>query len=177
MNFTPFPTLQSKRLLLRELKISDCKEILYLRSDKSINEFIYRPIERQTKNLSDAKKHIENLAQLTKKNKSIIWGIALQTNDKLIGTICLWNFSTDLKTAEVGYDLSSEHQNKGYMSEALEAVISYGFNKLNFQNIDAYTHKANQNSISLLLKNNFVLLKDKIDLNNKHNSIYRLENN
>lgn len=175
MNFTPFPILYSERLSLRQLDASDSEMVLYLRSDKTINQFIDRPIERQTKNLSDAKNHIKKLTRLINNNSSISWGITLLDNRKLIGTICLWNFSKDLKTAEVGYDLSLESHNKGFMTEALNAVINYGFNQLNLQNIEAYTHYQNESSIALLLKNGFHLLDDKKDSENKNNSIYNIQ--
>ena len=105
MNFNPFPNLISNRLFLRNIEESDVETILYLRSDKTINKFIERPEHRQTKTTSDALKFINQLHENSKNNISISWGITLQNNPQLIGTICLWNFSEDHKTAEVGYDL------------------------------------------------------------------------
>lgn len=41
-------------------------------------------------------------------NGSLLWG-ALKGSNQIIGTICLWNFSKDRRTAEVGYDVGAEY--------------------------------------------------------------------
>ena len=69
----------------------------------------------------------------------------------MIGTISLWKFSEDKKTAEVGYDLNPVFHNKGIMTEALNCVLKYGFTQLQLDKIEAYTHKENQASRKLLL--------------------------
>ena len=110
MKFKPFPEIKTERLLLRKIETSDCDVILFLRSDETVTKFIERPENRKTKNISEAIKFIEELNEYLEKNKSITWGITLQNDPKIIGTICLWNFSHNKKTAEVGYDLLPEFQ-------------------------------------------------------------------
>jgi ribosomal-protein-alanine N-acetyltransferase len=50
MDDVHFPELFTNRLVLRALETSDWEEILFLRSDKEVNQFIKRPPERQTTN-------------------------------------------------------------------------------------------------------------------------------
>lgn len=71
----------------------------------------------------------------------------------------MWNFSKDNKKAEVGYDLNPLFQRKGIMSEALKSILGFGFNNLNLDKIDAFTHKKNESSKKLLEKNGFILLE------------------
>ena len=175
MNFTPFPILQTERLVLRQLKLSDADAVLYLRSDKTINKYIHRPENRQTKTIEDATNHIKKLTNQIETNTSISWGISLKENPEIIGSICLWNFSEDKTIAEVGYDLSTAFHNKEIMSEALKEVIRYGKTKLKLNHIEAYTHKDNNSSKALLKKHNFHLVERKIDQDNLNNSIYRLD--
>ncbi len=176
MNFKPYPEIKSKRLFLRKIKESDSKAILFLRSDKTINKFIERPENRKTKNISDAIKFIKELDDYIETNKSIAWGIALKNDPKIIGTICLWNFSQNNKTAEVGYDLDPKYQNKGIMSETLKMIIDFGFKELKLDKIEAFTHTENENSKKLLEKNGFHLNENKKDLDNKSNIIFEIEN-
>lgn len=176
MKFNPFPELESNRLFLRKIIESDCKEILFLRSDITVNKFIERPENRKTKNVSDAIKFIKELDEYIETNKSIAWGITLKNNPKLIGTICLWNFSNKNKIAEVGYDLNPKFQGKGIMSESLKMIIDYGFNKLKLFKIEAFTHTENESSIQLLEKNGFHLNDDREDAHNPSNIIFELEN-
>jgi|SRR5690554_1024766 len=176
MEFTPFPTLISERLYLRNIEESDCNTILFLRSDLEVNKFIERPEHRKTKNKADAIKFIKELNENIENNKSIAWGITLKGDPQIVGTICLWNFSQDNKTAEVGYDLNPEFQGKGIMSEALRLIVDFGFNKLNITKIEAFTHNQNESSKRLLEKNGFQFMKDRKDLENPSNIIFELEN-
>lgn len=176
MRFTPFPTLESHRIFLRRIRELDLNEILFLRSDKTVNTYIERSEDRKTKNLADALKFIKELDDCIETETSIAWGISLKNNPKLIGSICLWNFSKNHKVAEVGYDLNPEFHNKGLMSEALKAVVAFGFYKLHLDKIEAFTHTDNKRSKNLLEKNGFILNKNRRDADNPFNIIYELEN-
>jgi len=176
MKFNPFPELESNRLFLRKIIESDCKEILFLRSDITVNKFIERPENRKTKNLFDDIKFIKELDEYIETNKSIAWGITLKEDPQIVGTICLWNFSEDNKTAEVGYDLNPKFQRKGIMNEALKMIIEFGFTKLNLNLIEAFTHNQNKSSKRLLEKNGFQFMDNRKDLENKSNSIFELRN-
>ncbi len=177
MNIQTFPEIKTKRLILRKIEEADSAAILFLRSDKTVNKFIERSEHQKTKNIADALKHIKKLNAETKKNKSIAWGISLNNITKIIGTICLWNFSKDYKTAEVGYDLNPVFQKKGIMSEALNSIVNFGFTKLNIDKIEAFTHIQNENSKKLLVKNGFNFIKDRKDYDNLSNIIFEIVRN
>lgn len=175
MNIQTFPEIKTERLTLRKIKEPDSDVILFLRSDKTINKFIDRPENRRTKNIADAIKHIKKLNTETKNNKSISWGITLNNDPKIIGTICLWNFSKNYKIAEVGYDLNPTFQRKGIMSEALNSVVNFGFIELNLDKIRAFTHIQNENSKKLLEKNGFNFIKDRKDNDNLSNIVFEIK--
>jgi ribosomal-protein-alanine N-acetyltransferase len=176
MKLKPFLEIKSKRLILREIQESDCKAILFLRSDKTINKFIERPENRKTKNISDAIKFIKELNENLERNKSITWGVALKNDPKIIGTICLWNFSQNNKTAEVGYDLDPKFQRKGILNETLKMIIDFGFKELKLDKIEAFTSYENESSKKLLEKNGFHFIENRKDLDNKSNIIFELKN-
>lgn len=175
MIFQPFPEIETDRLLLRKIKVSDVNEVLFLRSNETVNEFIIRPENRKTKNQADALEFIEMIISEIEENKSISWEITVKNNPKMIGSICLWNFSNNLKTAEVGYSLYPEFQNKGIMSEALKSVIDYGFNELKLDKIEAFTHSKNEPSKKLLEKNGLQINHNRKDVNNSFNIIFEIE--
>ena len=110
MNFNPFPEIKTERLVLRKIEESDYAIILFLRTDKTVTKYIERPENRKTKNKTDAIKFIKEINEAFKNNESVSWGITLKNNPKIVGTICLWNFSADKKIAEIGYDLNPEFQ-------------------------------------------------------------------
>jgi ribosomal-protein-alanine N-acetyltransferase len=171
LNFLPFPELETERLRLRRVLESDCDVILYLRSDEEINKYIKRPENRKTKTKSDALKHIHKLENGLEEGLFLTWGITILGDPTIIGTICLWNFSEDYKTAETGYDMNPAFHGKGMMSEALNSVLTYGFNELNLDKVTAYTHNANEASNKLLTRNGFNLVVGEIDEGNASNII------
>ena len=153
-NFTPFPVLKTERLTLRQLVSSDANEIFALRSDHNINKYLDR---KPSKSIDDAKTFIETINENIQRNNSIYWAITLSVSDtdKLIGTICLFDFSDDNLKGEIGYELLPDFQGKGIMQEATSKVIDFGIQHIGLISIEAYTHSENQSSTRLLEKFNF----------------------
>lgn len=151
-NFTPFPVLKTERLTLRQLISSDDKEIFALRSNDNVNKYLDR---KPSKSIDDARNFIQTINESIQRNDSIYWAITLNGTDKLIGTICLFEFSDDNLKAEIGYELLPDVQGKGIMQEAASKVIDFGIQYIGLNSIEAYTHSENQNSTRLLEKLNF----------------------
>ncbi len=152
LNFTPFPDLNTERLNLRLLQLSDCNEIFFLRTDEHVNKYIDRA---KANSLDDAKKFIEKINDGIRKNDAMFWAITLKDNLKLIGTVSLWNISIEYSKAEIGYELLPQFQGKGIMHEAIAKVIQFGFENMKLQTIEAFTHLENIQSAKLLEKSNF----------------------
>ena len=173
MKFSPFPFLISDRLSLRPLSEMDKEAIFLLRSDKIVNEFIDR---KKPENLNDALKFIKDINVRISRGESIFWAISLRGKDELIGTICLWNFSDDNQVAELGYEMNPLFQKQGLMTEAINCVIKYGFERLKLKAIEAFTNKNNLRSIRLLKKNRFTFLPNRLDEDYPLNIIFELTN-
>jgi ribosomal-protein-alanine N-acetyltransferase len=138
----------SQRLLLRPIQESDAPEIFGLRSDKLVNKYLDRAL---TLHLEEAISFIRKI----RCSELYYWGICLKGELRLIGTICLWNFSADLKSAELGFELNPSFWAKGYMREAVDTVIGFAFRELDLRFIEAGTHSENKASQGLLLKSGF----------------------
>lgn len=173
MNFSPVPNLTTERLLLRKITEDDAPQVLFLRSDTQVNKYIQRPEHRQVKTIADALQLISQFADFAQLNQSITWGICDRETNEFIGTICLWNFSADRKTAEIGYDLHPDFHGKGIMTEALQQVVTFGFNEAQFEMIEAFTHFENASSIKLLTSNYFAR-SQRTDSGNLNNVIFEL---
>ena len=169
--YKSFPILKTERLVLKQLCENDKAAIFLLRSDERVNKYIDRP---QQQSIDEALAFINKINMAIEQNQSVYWAISLKNNAELIGTICLWNFSADHQTAELGYELSPTFQGQGIMNEAIEAVLKYAFEIIELESIVAYTHKDNSSSIKLLEKNGFKWEVDKIDEENSSNLIYSL---
>lgn len=150
--FTPFPVLQTERLLLRQLRSGDDKEIFALRSNENVNKYLGR---KGSQSINDAKNFIQTINEKSRNNDGVYWAITLTDSDELIGTVCLFNIPEDYSKAEIGYELLPRFQGKGFMQEAVSEVIRFAFQQLGVRAIEACTHAHNQRSTLLLEKLNF----------------------
>lgn len=147
------PLLTTERLILRLLRPSDDKAIFALRNNGQVNAFIQRPL---LDNLNDARYFISSINEGIEHKEWLYWAMTLKKTHELIGTICLWHFSPDNITAEIGYELHPNFGGAGLMNEALQKVLIFGFDELHLKEIEAYTQPDNVKSIKLLEKNGFV---------------------
>lgn len=150
-DFTSFPTLITERLTLRQLSMDDQQHILALRSNPEINKYLNR---EASKTMEDAAKFINRVNDNIQQNNSLYW--AITKANSFAGTICLFNFSNESNSCEIGYELLPEFQGQGIMREAAKKVIDYTFHALQFQTIAAHTHNENRPSINLLTKLHFL---------------------
>lgn len=167
-----FPYLKTERLFFTPLRLSDAEVILFMRSDPEVNKYIPR---EPSVHLSQATDFIKMIRKNFEDGISTGWGLRLQKDGDLIGSICLWNFSEDRKTAELGYDLHPRYQGKGLMSEAVKEIIKYGFDVLKLDQIEAFTHQHYDASIRVLQNNGFQLNENRKDDEVLDNLIFELK--
>lgn len=153
LQFSPFPYLYTERLELRPIAPADDEALFFHRTDPDMNRYIDR---ERPKNLEAVRAFIEKLIQNVERNESIFWAISLRNATEMIGTICLWNLDQASDTAEIGYALHPDFQSKGYMQEAFEEVMDYGYNVLKANVIKAFVHPENAPSIRLLERNGLI---------------------
>jgi len=146
-----FPFLETNRFDLVEINESHIENIFELYSDKKVTKFFYLiPL----KNKLEAKKEIDFYKKRFKDNIGIRWGIALKNQSEIIGTLGYNKIVKDHK-GRIGYDLQSKYWGKGIMTEVLEAILHFGFNKLKLTRIEAEVMQGNIGSEKLLTKLQF----------------------
>jgi ribosomal-protein-alanine N-acetyltransferase len=177
LNFTPFPTIETDRLVLRNLTPDDVKDVFEIRSNPKTMQYIPRPVAQ---NLDDAKALIDIILGFTNSNERINWAITEKGNDKLLGIIGYVHINNDSNRAEVGYVINQDYQRKGYMLEALNAVLDYGFKVMKAHVIEAVIRTENTPSVKLVKKAGFIreaMFRDYINFNGYHNAyVYTLPN-
>ena len=153
VEFLPFPVLETDRLVLRQIDFDDAGEILALRSDDRVMQFLGRP---KMATLDDARTWIEKFDSALEQKEGITWAISQKTDHKLIGTIGFWRLEKEHYRGEIGYLLHPSFQGKGIMHEAFEPVLKYGFDKMKLHSIMANVYPQNTSSRKVLEKNGFV---------------------
>ena len=152
INFTPFPVLTTESLTLRQPSTDDQRDVLAMRTDPEINKYLGR---QPSKTIEDAINFIKKVNENIDKNNSIYWVITFTKTKEFVGTICLFDFSNENCSCEIGYELMTKFQRQGIMKEATQKIIDYAFHTMQFQKIVAFTHNDNQNSTKLLEKFDF----------------------
>src|SRR5689334_3433445 len=127
VNFDPFPILTTERLVLRQMQVEDIDAIFKLRSNPAVMRYVNRPI---AKTKEDAKHWYDKVDTNLKNNDGIMWCVALKDDvEKKIGNIGLWRIEKENYRAELGYMTEPEYQGKNFTTEAIRAVIDYGFRR------------------------------------------------
>lgn len=172
LNFVPIPVLYTNRLKLRQLTDTDSKLFFDYMSDKANFPHVTMPIWTD---IDQAIQYIQEKNDGIVQKKWYIWAITEKQTDKIMGTISIWNFNYDEKKAELGYGLFPRNRKKGYMTEALNSVIQFGFENVGLQLIEVYTNTENQPSIVLLQRCGFVFNSNVIEEGEEY-SIFKLIN-
>ena len=149
-----FPTFSTARLVLSLPTISDLKDIVFHANSTSeiAENTITFPYPYEEKHAHFWLKMAED--GFAKKD-AYIFAIREKENLKLIGAIGL-HLDLANRKAEIGYWLGKSFWNKGYVSEALQKVLKFGFEELNLNKIYASHFLHNPASGKVLEKNGFV---------------------
>ena len=152
INILPFPNLQSERLSFREINENDIPEVMELRGNADNMKFIPRPL---VTNEAEALAHITMILDKRKENDAINWVITEKDSDSLIGIIGFFRTQHENFRSELGYMILPQHHGKGYVTEAIATVLSFGFNTLNLHSVNAIIDPNNFASEKVLQKNRF----------------------
>jgi ribosomal-protein-alanine N-acetyltransferase len=152
LNFSPFPSLHTSRLHLREVSLNDAEAMFLIRANKDAMRFVGKPL---AKTIADAEELLGRMIEGVKNNEGLTWGITFKDNEKLIGTIGFWRIDKDHYRTEIGYMLHPDHWRKGIISEAMDAVIDFAFRELKFHSIEAQLTPENVGSVKVLEKAGF----------------------
>ncbi|UFJ41584.1 GNAT family N-acetyltransferase [Brevibacillus humidisoli] len=149
----PIPELQTDRLLLRKLSVEDAPILFQYWADDDVTRFMNIPPFQHVEQATDMIVHLNTLSERQEASR---WGIVLKETGTLIGT-CGFNTSWagEDRRSEIGYDLGKPYWGRGYMTEALRALVSHGFDQLDLNRIEALVEPGNTGSIKTLGKVGF----------------------
>ena len=125
-------TIVTERLLLRRWKPSDAEALYKYACDPEVGPHAGWPPH---KNVEESKMIIRELF-----TNDYTWAVILKETNEPIGCMGYYpfgksNIEIGENDAEVGYWIGKPHWNKGYCTEALQAMIHYCYEKKNFQTI------------------------------------------
>lgn len=153
LNFSFFPVFKTERLVLRQVMPTDAVSLMKIRGSDQAMRYIPRP---RAKTIEDALVVIDMLSSGINEGKSINWAICnIENPEEIFGIIGYVNFYVEEGKAEVGYMLHPDYWGKGYINEAIKVVEDYGFEQIGIDVIEAKIDPRNENSLKILLRNNY----------------------
>ena len=147
-----FPQLYTNRLKLRKLDIDDLPLLLKYADNKKISDRIINiPHPYREPN---AVFRLSYVVQGFKHKSRYVFAIESKAEKHFIGEISLHLLKGN--GAELGYWIAEPFWNKGIATEAIGAILKFGFETLELQFIAASCNKDNAASSRVLEKNNFL---------------------
>jgi len=148
--------IETERLILRAPEKRDIADIVRNLSDLRVSKWLLvvpYPYKRK-----DALWYINHSKEKAKESPRKDYGywIELKETSEVIGGIGLHKVDAFQGKGEVGYWLGVSHHQKGYGSEALEALLDFAFRKLKLRKLEAGVFAGNPSSGKLLEKYGFV---------------------
>jgi RimJ/RimL family protein N-acetyltransferase len=161
--YQPTLLLHTERLQLFPLTY---KQLLkYARNDGSLDaDLQLSPTMRTISADLQEALHIGILPNVANKRKNYLfhtlWAIVFQTENQMVGDLCFKGEPNSAGEIEIGYGTYEPFQGRGYMTEAVGAMIGWAATQPKIKYITAGTDKANLASGRVLEKNQFQRLHD-----------------
>ncbi|HXA47273.1 MAG TPA: GNAT family N-acetyltransferase [Burkholderiaceae bacterium] len=146
-------SLHTERLLLRPLRETDAPAIFAIRSNPTVMR--YHTSQPWTE-IKRAVALIERDMAAMQSGQHLSLGLERTEDKVLIGTCSLFELNEQCRRAEIGYELRHDAWGKGYMHEALLALLEYGFSTLELNRLEADIHPDNTNSAKSLERLGFI---------------------
>lgn len=146
--------IETERLLLRELRLTDLEGMFALDSDPEVHKYLGN---KPVKSIDESKKILESVLTQYKERGIGRFAVIEKSTGDFVGWSGLrlnteYNMNGFTEYYDVGYRLIKRFWGKGYATESGKASIDYAFNVLKLPEIYATTEIGNQASHNALLK-------------------------
>lgn len=163
--------LESKRLIIRDIEISDAAFYFELFNDPDWIHFI------SDKGLKSIKETEEYLIDIKEKNSKTgglgFFTVLLKETNEAIGLVsALQRDSLDF--IDIGYGFLPKGRGKGYATEATKLIIEYVQKIFNQRKVLAFTKPSNLKSQKLLTKLNFKFTGYQVVFDDEKDAVYEL---
>ncbi len=140
--------IETERLLISPLKVSDAQSIFEARTNPEVNAFLpWKP-----KNVEEVEAHIRK-ASLIAPNTPESWyllGTRLKESGELVGDVGIHFMGPQNQQAEIGYMILEAYQGKGYATESIVGVLHFLFYSYKKHRVTAAVDPKNKRSVELL---------------------------
>lgn len=141
--------IETERLILRLMQLSDLQDSFEHRSDPEVCRFVGKPLTKE----ETKEKVLQAMEPWSgEENHKLFLAIELKSEKKLIGELMFKLTNIDSGIGEIGYRLNKNYQGKGLAFEANSYFIRHLFNTLSLHKICALCLADNEASWALMEK-------------------------
>jgi len=163
-----FKDVETDRLFLKNISSEDIDFIYMHFSNNEVTQYLF-DAEPLT-DIQGADEIIKFYLQPEPRNLHR-WILVKKDDGVKIGTCGFHCWNHSIGCCDIGYDLFPDFWSKGYMYEAIQAVIAFAKNEMNIKKINACIYTENVKSIKLAEKCGFIFtgqMKDEIFRDNAY---------
>lgn len=151
--FSKFPEMESGRLIIRQFHETDADRLYEIRSNNEVMRYMDTFPER---NINEIKYKIQEMNLAFELKQGLNWALEEKSSGMMIGYFGIWRIERENCRGEIGYSLDPKYWGKGYMAEAFQKIIPFGFQQLHIHSFEGNVNPNNENSIKILKKHGFV---------------------
>jgi len=151
-DFSTFPTLVTPRLVLRQIVPGDAADLFSIHGDPEVQKYDSDPPMHA---IAEAVEAIQQIRQHFVSKKSITWGITLKGENRIIGNFVFFFWGLAYYKADLGYSIARTYWRRGIATEALRAILQFGFETLRLHRVNVDTRVDNLASVRLMHKVGF----------------------
>jgi ribosomal-protein-alanine N-acetyltransferase len=145
--FSHIPTLETDRLILRAMRVSDAADMYAYACRPSVTEYLtWDPHQ----SVDVTREYLVYVGQRYLTGDFYDWSIICKEDGRMIGTCGFTSFNCPADSGEIGYVLSPAYQGRGLATEAVRRVLHFGFEELSLHRIEAHFIQGNEASRRLM---------------------------
>ena len=145
--FSHIPTLETDRLILRGMRVSDTEDMFEYARRPSVTQYLtWNPHTDP----AETREYLTYVGQRYRTGDFYDWAVVDRESGHMIGTCGFTSFNCPHDTAEIGYVLNPAYQGKGLATEAVRRVLDFGFDELGLHRIEAHFMEGNDASRRLM---------------------------
>jgi ribosomal-protein-alanine N-acetyltransferase len=142
--FENHPTLETERLRLRQLAMSDAEDLYAYYSDPETALYVpFTAFDSITK----TEELLGRVAKSFEGKESFMFGVERKSDGKIMGISDLYDLSGQHQKAIIGWGLAKAYWGFGFMTEAVREVIRFAFEEMGMHRIEAECETENIRSI------------------------------
>jgi ribosomal-protein-alanine N-acetyltransferase len=129
------PTLETERLVLRRLRPEDVGDIFAYASDPEVAR---STLSEPHRSIEESEMVLGHWLERYARGWIAPWGLEHRGAGTIVGTCgFLDKYCDPPRSMEIGYAMSSRYWGRGLMTEAVRAVVDFGFRALGVERIQA----------------------------------------